>query len=190
MKYLKIGLILFACHALAKEQNYNFNSFEEAKKSEEFLSFTGESTKFKIITTNFTGFVKKFNLQYDLNSDQMTKMRVTIDTKSIDTDNSSRNEKLYNLCLKTDNFPQLTVVIDQKLKLIDGQEAQVDAVLTIKDKTFTRLIKFKVTKLAIGYKISFTSDFSLKEASIDDPSIIIAKVNDLFQLSGAVILKP
>lgn len=183
-------LTFFMTTIFAKDLNYNFKDFNEAEKSEEFLSFTGESTKFKIITTEFSGFAKKFSMQYELKGEVLSKVIVTLEAKSIDTDNSSRNEKLYTLCLKTDSFPNIKVAIETPITLSNGSEGEVQALLTIKDKTLMRPVKYKVLKVDAGFKVNFSSDFSFSEAGIDDPSIAIAKVHDIFQIKGVVIFKP
>jgi polyisoprenoid-binding protein YceI len=192
MKFLKMLLLLnlLSWGILAKEQSYQFKDFDEAKKSEEFLTFVGESTKFKIITTEFTGFAKKFSLNFDLKENIVKNILVVLDAKSLDTDNSSRNDKLYSLCLKVDQFPTLKITIDQPVTLLDAQEGEVQAKLTVLDKNLTRTLKYKIQKLDSGFKVSFSTDLSIAESGMEDPSIAIAKVDDRVQIQGSIIFRP
>ena len=174
----------------SKHQSYTFQDFKEAQKSQEFLKFVGESTKLKIFTTEFYGYAKSFVIQYDVKEEILKNIVVKIAAGSLDTDNSMRDDKLHNQCLKVSKFPEITLTIAKEVSLKNEGEGEVLAVMHIMDKSLTKSVKYKIQKVDLNTRVDFTSSFLISESGIEDPSIAIAKVRDEVLLSGTVVLKP
>ena len=169
------------------ENTYHYNDYQEAKKSSKFIKFEGASTKLGLITTNFDGYIKDFKINFELVNDQLNALSVDIVTKSLDTNINSRNDKMFSSILDTEKYPGIKVVINEKLKLSEGDHT-VNMTFTVKEKKVSKAVKFNVIKKSEGYLITGTTSLSLKELDLPDPSIIIAKVDDRFELNFSIIL--
>ncbi len=174
-----------------KELIYKYNSFDQAMDEKNYLKFKGTSTKFKVFTTEFEGVAKEFKITYSQNNNEIKDIIVSIVSLQLDTDNNSRNKKMFEKCLETEKYPNIVVTSNQTISLKDGASGELDVVLQIKDKKLSRKLNFSISEQESKgtFDISFTTDFSFIEAGIEDPSIAIAKVGEIFTISGNIEIK-
>ena len=172
-----------------QEVKYKYSSFKEAEKEKNYLKFVGSSTKFKLFTTSFEGYAKEFSFSFDKNEMTLTNVEISIVANQIDTDNDTRNDKMYQKCLVVEKYPRITAKIPKAFILKDGEVAETDVILTIKDKDLSRKLKYTTKENQGIFEIHFNTDFSFLEAGIEDPSIAIAKVSELFLIEGTIQLK-
>jgi polyisoprenoid-binding protein YceI len=191
--FIKIFLIFNAfCQitlADTKNVDYKFSQFDDAKKSSDFIKFIGSSTKLKVFTTEFEGYSKSFVVNYDAKNNQITNFKITIDSAFLDTDSSSRDEKMRSLCLNTEKYKTIVASTQQIIELKEQNDVQILVSLLIKDRELIRPLKFSMIKDEQGWRVNFSSDFSFKDAGIEDPSIAIAKVHENFRIEGSLLLK-
>jgi polyisoprenoid-binding protein YceI len=184
-------LLLLAMPLVAKEATITRTSFEDAKKQQEFLKFIGTSTKLKFFSSTFEGFAKKYSVKSTMSEDKksknLTELVVTITASELDTDNSSRNEKMQSLCLDSAHFPTITAKLKQPVSLSETSGmAFID--LTVKSKTIEVKAPYTIRIEKGVTLIDFHTTFSVKEAGITDPSIAIARLEDAIELAGVVEL--
>lgn len=180
--------IFFVSFSLpAKELNYLYKDFNEAKQSDRFIKFEGASTKLGFITTGFDGYIKTFNIHYELANDQLSELVVDIATKSLDTNVESRDEKMASKILEIEKYPGIKALIADKVLLSEGEKT-INMIFIVKDKRVSKLVKFKVEKKSESYLITGNTSLSIKELGLPDPSIVIAKVNDNLNLYFSIVL--
>lgn len=189
MKKILSTFILFSfCLTLfAKEKEKNYETYDEAKKGSEFLSFASKSTKFGIITTSFDGYARKFRYSYDTTEKEIVSASVTVFVSSLDTDSDGRNEKMTQTCLDKEKFPEITAALTRAISLNEG-EIMVPIKLSIKGKTLEKEFNLKLTKENNHFWVEGKGSFSLKEFDIPDPSIAIASVRDNFDLNFKLLV--
>ncbi|MBL7664424.1 MAG: YceI family protein [Bacteriovoracaceae bacterium] len=187
MLVIMIFCSLFSFSSFATEKIFAFASYDEAKEAKNYLKFEGESTKLGLVTTDFDGYVKKFKIDYQLTKLKMEKLKVIIEAKSIDTDSGSRNEKMYELCLETKKYPQISFELSKALDMQEGKQ-QVVGILKVRENQVEVPIELEIKKSESGYRVEGETHFSLKELKIADPSISIASVNDKFDIDFDVNL--
>lgn len=196
MKSLNVILImmlfLLSYNAPSKihSLNFKFASFEDAEKNvQNYLKFIGTSTKFKIFTTSFTGHAKEFNISYQKSMNSISNIKIQITTNQLDTDNNSRNAKMHEKCLEVTTYPTISAEATDVVKLENDKNGEIAIQLKIRDKLLSRKLKYIVKKVDNSFEISFSTDFSLVEAAIPDPSIAIAKVGEIFIIEGKILIK-
>lgn len=182
-------MIFLSLNLCSKEMVFSFNNFKEASTAKDFLKFKGSSTKFKLITTEFEGYAKKFTFNFLIENNLLKMAKFIIDADAIDSDSSSRDEKMRNLCLKTQDFKTIEASLLENIIIEEVTEKVTNISLSIKGKTLLRPLTYSITKVDNAYKVDFKTDFSFVDAAIDDPSILIAKVHELFQIEGSILLK-
>lgn len=195
MKKLQLALVailLLSCNAIIAE-TFKTQSFDAAKKESQYLKFTGTSTKFGFVSTDFDGYAKEFSIETTIgkkeNQPQLIKAKIDIVATSLDTDNSSRNEKLHTKCLNAEIYKNITAELIEPVLLNESTDQKANLKLTVRDTTMTIPSIYSIKKIENGFEIEFTTQFSFKEAHIPDPSIAIAKVEDLIKLSGKIRIK-
>ncbi|MDD0852931.1 YceI family protein [Halobacteriovorax sp. GB3] len=178
--FLSFGIVLLCLGTSAKE--YEFKDFEKAKESSNFLEFQVVSTKIGLWSDKVIGHVKKFNTEAviskrgDLISSK--NMKVEFPVEMMDTNSESRDEKLHNFCLAKKDHPTISLVITDEV-LFNGKEHIVEGTLNIRGESKRVKLTLKINELEKGrYEISGSGLFSLKELSIPDPSIAVAKLSD------------
>ena len=192
MKHLILLIgFLFATSVFAGKNVSNCVSenYNSAMNAECFIKFDMESTKAGFITTGFTGVVKKFSAEFNWNGSEFANTLIKINPRDIDTDNGSRNDKMYEQSFGVDKFAQLVVQIGGPLKA--GNHNNVPALLTVRGKIKEITLNMEITVSKENeFVIKGTSQMSIKELEIPDPSIFIAKVRDSvdlsFQLKGTL----
>lgn len=160
-------------------------SYDEAKKQPAWFMFMGESKKLGLFKTSFDGYARKGNLTYKEGQDAFDNVVLEIDAASLDTDNSSRDNKMREESLSTDKYPTITI----KIPAIKTNEAsqEVSAEMTVRGKTLPLKVAIKKGE---GGTYEGSSSFRLSESGIPDPSIAIASVNDEFKIKFQVKLNP
>ena len=141
-----------------------------------------------MITTSFDGLVKKFQVAGHKGEVFLKNIRVTFLGSSIDTDNDSRNEKMYEQSLDTKNHNEIVITIKAAVKIMDkkGNYQRVPATIKLRGKSKDFTLRAKVIKKDGVIWVEGDATMSLKEMGIPDPSIAIASVRDRFDLSFKV----
>jgi len=191
MKKYLIGLFIFSLlslnFALAEDLKFSAANYDEAAKQESKIEFKMESTKLGLVTTGFTSYVRDFVIHYDKSSNAFDNVVVTIMANSLDTDNSSRNEKMYDLCLSVSKYKEITVRLTGKVELSDTPRP-FPALLNIRGKDNKIDILLRLVKEGEKEFVQGEAKVSLKGLEIPDPSIFIAKVKDQVNLNFKIFL--
>lgn len=185
LPYLFIFLVSF--NLRAEEVNYHFANYSEAKDAKNFVKFESKSTKLGFITTGFDGYAKDIKIEYLNKANELTGLSVTIPVRGLDTDNSSRDEKMHQQIMDAEKFPVIHIVANDKITLEEGSYNK-DMIFTIKDKKTIRPVKFDIKKDGKKVIVTGSASLGLAETGLPDPSIAIAKVRDLFDLKFSVEL--
>jgi hypothetical protein len=174
-------------------------NYTEAKEKADFLHFKMKSTKAGIITTVFDGYVNRFEVfyQWDKKNQTFTNSTILFQTMDLDTDVNGRNDKMRVECLGGPMFPLISVKILDDLKVDPANDKEKE--ITVRGEILIRNIKkeFPIT-LKIEkelkengeiLKLVGKAQLSLKELSIPDPSIWIARVHDEVEIDFQLHLK-
>lgn len=185
--YFLVLLLTINLPLSAEEIRYQFKDYNEAKKAENYISFESSSTKFGIITSTFDGYAKDITIKYHLNNKVVERLETIVDSRSLDTNVDARNHKMFNSILETEKYPQIRIVINDKLTLSEG-EHHIEMVFFIKDKQVSKKVDYVVEVKDGKNLIHGKTTIGLKELGLPDPSIAIAKVRDLFDLKFSITL--
>lgn len=177
-----VNITSFATDLVIHHDNYT-----AAQKAPNYVKFESTSTKLGFITTSFDGQAKDIKINYSLDKNILSKLELIIPVKSLDTDSNARNEKMLKEILEAEKYPDIIVTIPNKIALTEG-EHEVEMIFAIKDKKTAKMVKYKISKVENKFHITGETQLGLKELSLPDPSIAIAKVRDLFDLKFAVDL--
>lgn len=182
-----ISLIIFSLQISAKEVRGHFTTkdYDSGIKNTNKLTFEGESTKMGLITTKWHGVVKDFNVKLDENGKTVKDIEILFPITSMDTDNSSRNDKMQNHCLGAAEYKDIKVKIPGPI-ILDGKENKYPSTILIRGQE--KPVDVTITANLVGEKIIATgsAQLSFKNLEIPDPSIFIAKVNDVITVIFAV----
>jgi polyisoprenoid-binding protein YceI len=188
--FLKFTMFcLIALSTNAETITQKTESYDQAKSHQNFIKFTGKSTKFGMITTEFDGFPKEFSINYDKKDQKIENIQVHVMAASIDTDSDARNEKMYELCLETDKFKTISVVLTTPIDLNLSTQT-IGARLKVREQETPIEIKLEIKKIENKMTLAGQSQFLLSSLAIPDPSIAIARVHDQFQLNFQIELNP
>ncbi len=189
---LLIFILFFNFSVFAREtsQIYTAQNYKDAKAQKNFLKFIGASTKLGLVSTNFDGYVKEFKIEGKISEDNafIDQIKILMNSKSLDTDIDARNEKLYEKCLKTDKNPEMLARLEQRIKLTES-EGSTSVFFRALEKEISVPIHYKISRDEQGWRINFQGQFSFKEAGIEDPSIFVAKVEEIFKIEGSFNIK-
>ena len=171
--------ILFCASAFAGEfsKDFSFKDFNEAKGADSYLKFTVESTKVGLFSSDVDGYVMSFKAVASENKNELKKLVVSFPANSMNTDHESRDEKLHNLCMGAQDFPEIKVSIEGPLK-VTGEKQVVDATFNIRGKNKTSPISLIIKREGKQIYAEGKTVLSLKEMEIPDPSIAVAKLSD------------
>lgn len=187
LPFFSIFLLLLSFKLRANEVYIHNNNYNDAKTAKSFIKFEGESKKLGMVTTSFDGYIKDFDIKYELKNDQLQNLNVRIIAKSLDTDNESRNEKMLDSILNVEKYPDINASYTEKIKLVQGEQT-INMNFTVKEKKISKPVKFMIEKKVDGYLITGTTSVGIKELGLPDPSIMIAKVKDKIDLKFSIIL--
>ncbi|POB13441.1 YceI family protein [Halobacteriovorax sp. DA5] len=188
MKYYKIVFILIflqVSNISASQLSLKYESFEQALNAQNRIIFNMSSTKAGVITTDFQGVVKVASITYKKNKNGRYKdISIKIDAKELDTDNESRNEKMYEKCLEVNQNPHIIVRIPGPVRLGELNPG----IIEVRNKKHSVDI-FIEKNIAADGKISLVgkSVLSLKKLEVPDPSIWIATVHDDIEVNFYLI---
>lgn len=189
MRYLLAVLILLSFPCFGFDQHFEYANYEKAEEAESFIRFDMESTKLGVITTEFSGFVKKFDIHNEIDHSGAKNLVVTFKVKNLDTDSDGRNEKMWGLCFDSDKYPEMKVEFPRKIFLKKKSYRDEDAFLYIRGKKYQIKVSFILKNEGEDLLVSGGSKLSLKELNIPDPSIAIASVNDEVHVGFKLRLK-
>lgn len=208
-KLFKIAysLILLAflslSHALLAYEikgHQKYSDWKEAREAASQLKFTVVSTKIGLFSSDVDGYVKEFNYsaQYLPQESVVKEMKISFLVKDLDTDHQSRDEKLHQLCLSVNEYPQIEVNLPGPLQLngLNQVELEGDAYLRGKHKKIK--VKMMVKKMSDSgqsgekkehLEITGSSVWDLFEMEIPDPSIAVAKLSPAININFKIIHK-
>ncbi|EQC46564.1 YceI family protein [Bacteriovorax sp. Seq25_V] len=184
MKFL-ISLLLILSNVCAKEVAIDYESYKDALNGANKIVFDMESTKAGFITTGFSGVVKSFKLNYEIDQENIKDAKVYFFVANLDTDIDARNEKMLNLCLEAEKYPVIMV----ELGNLEIGKSEKDSEIQIRGQKYPLKVNVEVGKIDDVFKVKFNSKISLKGFNIPDPSIFIASVRDLIEIHGEVEIK-
>lgn len=187
LPFFTICLFFFSSVVFAAEVDFDYKSYEEAKKAPQFIKFEGKSTKLGLITTGFDGYAKVVKIVYNLSVLELSQLDATILVKGLDTDLGARNDKMMNEVFEKDKYPEVKVNLVKKITLKPGTQT-VDMNFTIKEKQIIKAVTINIEKRDNKLLVTGATTMGLKELGLPDPSIAIAKVRDSIDLHFAVIL--
>ena len=194
MKKIVLTLYLIGCcssfaTALAANSNwgqrFDFKNFEAAKDSSHNIRFEVFSTKVGIFTSRVPGYVLQANAEAVRDGVKLTDMKIVMQASSLNTDSEARDEKLHQLCLETESYPQIEVNLPGPVQI--GSEGSFAGTIVIRGKTKPIQVKMKLSEHEGVVYASGESELGVKELEIPDPSIAIAtlenKINIIFKLA-------
>lgn len=182
-----IFFMFFICFTTAKAKNYKFENYDQAKDSPNYVLFESESTKLGFITTSYDGYAKDYDVNFKRDGDDLKAIEVKIMTSSFDTDNSSRDEKMYESILEVEKYPQMIFKSNENLSLKEG-EVEISGKLKVKEVERNVTLKLTIEKKDNVYYIKGFTAISLKEFKVPDPSIAIASVRDQHDLKFGILI--
>lgn len=183
-----LGVVIYSFGVGAASQEFSYASYKEAKGAPSFLRFDMESTKMGLLTTSFDGAIKRFSLHGDLTPDSLQQgARIEFAVNDIDTDNGSRNDKMWNHCLNGKTHPHLKITLGGALPL-NGEKVTIPAVLSLRGYEKPITLSSRGQKTAKGVEFDFSATLSIKDLEIPDPSIVIASVRDTIEVTGHFIV--
>lgn len=181
-------LLLILLSFVTWSKDFNYKNYEAASKSKEYVKFESESTKLGFVTTSFDGYAKKFKISYSLENQKISNINVRIDTDSFDTDNSSRNEKMYEETLEVKKYPAVTFNSQQMVDISNSKHS-IKGFLRVRNIEKVVTLNLEVVKKEGESYLVGTTSIGLKEFKIPDPSIMIAKVRNRLDIKFKVKLK-
>ena len=184
MYKMKKKLIPFILCLLSLNLSYAHNikwekdSYKEALESLDYFKFTGRSKKLGFISTSFDGYAKKVEINFKQSPNKIYDIVLMIDAQKIDTDNSSRDEKMRDKCLEVKKNPTIIVTVNE-LALNKDQQS-ISGMMQVHGEKVP--LKLKIRKES-DLTFSGSTKFKLSDAKIPDPSIAIASVDDEFEIT-------
>lgn len=180
MKTIAFIFLAFFCLQSQARSTFEktFETYKAAEKADSFIRFDMKSSKIGLFTTSFTGFVKRFNIEYEESKDKFSNIIIRFNVTDIDTDTSGRNEKLWTYCLDKDNHPIITV----SLPIIKKSESSQNVSGKLNLRGEEHDINLSITS-ASDKSIVGSAELSLKTLKIPDPSILVAHVKDEIKIS-------
>lgn len=182
-----IFFLILSFNTRASEIKIHSNDYEHAKNNIAFIKFESTSTKFGVFSSTFDGYARDIMIRYELTNNEVSKLEVEIPVKGLDTDNNARNEKMYNEVLDSTNHPTISVSSAEKISLQPGEKV-IDMTFLVKGNKVSKEVKLTITKENGKILIKGFTTLGLKELQLPDPSIAIAKVRDIFDLSFVILL--
>lgn len=176
--------ILLPLHAQAVQQEFQSASYDEAAKAANYLRFNMASTKMGLLTTHFTGYVKNFLVRGEFNEKEVRSgAQIEFKVADLDTDVSGRNEKMWNKCLDEKNNPLIRVTLNEAVAF-NKESAPIKATLQLRGQEKPISVFVKASLSESGITVDLSSELSIKELGIPDPSILVASVKDKIEIKG------
>ncbi|MBT3236606.1 MAG: YceI family protein [Bdellovibrionales bacterium] len=191
MRFVTVfSLLIFSLTIFAADttRSFSYSSYEAAVKAATHLHFEMESTKAGIITTGFTGVVKKFDTTF-VRQGKAIQSGATISfaVKDMDTDVDGRNEKMYTQCFSAKEYPTIKVQLGAPIT-IGVAEQSYPATINLRGAELPITIRVTIKEVAEGILVSGNSNVTLSALKIPDPSIWIATVRDMVEIKFKLLL--
>ncbi|OUS00207.1 hypothetical protein A9Q84_03210 [Halobacteriovorax marinus] len=185
MKILLLLLISF--NLSATEIKFTSADYDQALENKSTIIFDMESTKAGFITSGFKGVAKSFSVDFKRVGDTFKDVKITIPVSAMDTDIDARNEKMYEECFDFKN--NQNIIVKFKSAYLLGFNGIQKGSILIRGKWFD--IDLKIDSKMVGgvTLINGSSSLSIKDLEIPDPSIWIASVRDLIELTFKIEIK-
>ncbi|WP_412471143.1 YceI family protein [Halobacteriovorax sp. RT-2-4] len=184
-KVFFIFILLQVSTIAASKLSLKYDNFEQAANAQNRIIFNMSSTKAGLITTDFQGVVKGAKITYTKDGMGSYKdISIQIDAKKLDTDNESRNEKMYEKCLEVEKNPHINVHIPGPIRLGELNKGTIE----VRNKKHSIDIFIERLASADGQmSLVGKAVLSLKKLEIPDPSIWIATVHDEIEVNFYLI---
>lgn len=181
---LILGALMTNALAVEIQGERKFNDFKEAQNANE-IRWTVESTKVGLFSSDVDGYVLNYSYSADFDEENLIlrDLKLTFPIQAMNSDNSSRDDKLHHLCLGLNEFKNIVVYIQGPIFLNDKRQRTYAGTARIRgqDKPFT--IAIQNTLEDTTNTLRGESEWSLKSMEIPDPSIAVAKLSDHIQLN-------
>lgn len=153
------------------------DDYQSCVKNDEYFRFKIENTKFGIYSSKISGYAKNYQIQTTLKDNKFTNSKLVFKVKDLDTDDSERNQKLWEYCLLASKHP--LIEINVKETLVPGINSH-SGTITIRGKTHPIVMNIDINKNTKQnkYIIKGNATTGFQTLEIPDPSISIAKVSD------------
>lgn len=180
MKHLVFFLatLILSTGARADEITIRAADYDAAEAAPTYFKFVGHSKKLGLIGTSFSGFAKAATVTYQKQAKALSGITLKIEVAGLDTDNKSRNEKMWDTCLDREKFPEIVVRLQGAVDP-ERERQEIPAEMAVRGKTVPLMLVLE--KKGEGDFVG-TSSFKLTEAGIPDPSILVASVKDEFEI--------
>ncbi|OFZ49105.1 MAG: hypothetical protein A2381_16025 [Bdellovibrionales bacterium RIFOXYB1_FULL_37_110] len=183
MFFCTFGMLSFTIWGREITKSYKIGSYEDAKKSSEYIKFEMDSTKLGIITTSFNGFVRDFAVSLNKEGNVVKDLKVAFEVKNMDTDIDARNEKMWNQCLDYKNFSNILVHFKSEIPLDNNDLVAIPVTMKIRGMEKIFFVNIKTHKEKNKVVLQGNANVKLSELGIPDPSIFVASVSDLVKIS-------
>lgn len=191
MKTITISLLLLLAtlHAAEHKASIKHQDYDTALDHRDHIHFTMESTKLGVISSEFTGVVKAFDVKFDSEGKSIRNGSISFNAADMDTDLDARNRKMLELCLNQKKFPTIKVDFTKATLTLDAAAQNVKGNITIRGKSFPIEATITATREKDGIRIKGSSSVKLSTLKIPDPSIAVASVRDRVDLSFQILVK-
>ena len=160
--------------------DFFYQNYEEARNAGSSIEFEVESTKAVFFTSTFIGIIKKFTVATQVEQNKLVKVNIDFAVLDMDTDNESRDIKMYENGFSHSQYPNVNVTFITPLVI--GKEIIAEAIVTVRGATKNIKATVDVSRIGETLVINGSSDVKLSVLGIPDPSIMIASVRDLVEI--------
>ena len=173
--------------SFAADQHFEWADYEQAEKSETYLRFSGRSVKVGLLGSTFYGYVKSFDIHSDVHSDSFSHTQVEFKVVDLDTDNSARNEKMWQKCLAQSEHPVIKISISDPI-LKNKKDQIVHGTIQLRGAEHPIELKMGTEENETSYQVHGQTQISIQETKIPDPSILVAKLDDTIKIDFHLIV--
>lgn len=195
MKVISLLLVLFLISSSALAQNASpWNLPQKLDDSNTKIAFAVDTT-WHIVHGAIKGITGSAKLSDSADPLSIT-AEIHVPVKSIDTGWGMRNSSLYDH-MAADSFPEI-VIRTKGLKgecrpetvTEQGCKAILQANLSIRDVSKDVDLDVEITKTAAGYQAAGKYSFAWADYKVEDPSIVMAKVDPTVEVTYSVTFGP
>jgi len=190
MKYfISIAALILSLslHSKVYDQQFGTDNFYRAKTSLNFIKFDIEGTRAKVFPADVLGMAKRFSIKINIKKNIVNSAEVRFKVEDLDTDLAVRNKKLRNFCFNYEKYPEVTIKAKNYFRL-KAKSQNVKAVMTIKGRKKPIMLKLNSYKNGKKLYLKGSSELSLKELEIPDPSTFFNKISDKVNISFSVAI--
>ncbi len=185
MKYLlSIVALLFSLtiNAKAFHQSFGTDNFYKAKTSLNFVRFDIEGTRAKVFPADVLGMAKRFSIKINIKKDIVNTAEVRFKVEDLDTDLAIRNKRMRAFCFNYEKYPEVIIKAKNYFRL-KAKSQNVKAVMIVKGREKPIMLKLNSYKNGKKLYLKGSSQVSLSELEIPNPSTFFNKVNDKVDIS-------